>query len=183
MKLSEIFTNGYNTDKHDLGYIDNLYDEFFYEYRNKPITMLEIGVQSGGSIHLWRDYLTEATIYAGDIIPFPEIPNTISVIGDLYSPETYNKFADGMFDIIVDDGPHTLASFESVIKNYYNKLKKGGYLIVEDIVYSSWVQPLVDVVDESGYSECVVLDMTGLQKTDHLLNLWRFGLFVLKIKK
>jgi hypothetical protein len=46
----------YKTDKYELGYIDNLYTELFDVYKNAPINFLEIGVQNGDSILMWKDY-------------------------------------------------------------------------------------------------------------------------------
>ena len=38
------------------------------------------------------------------------------------------------FDFIIDDGPHTLKSQIKAILYYFPKLKKNGYLIIEDIL-------------------------------------------------
>ena len=38
-----------------------------------------------------------------------------------------------MFDIIIDDGPHTLESQIKFINNYFKKLNKNGKLFIEDV--------------------------------------------------
>jgi len=38
-----------------------------------------------------------------------------------------------LFDIIIDDGPHTLESQIKFINNYFKKLNKNGKLFIEDI--------------------------------------------------
>lgn len=184
-KISDIFDRSkYDTDKDDLGYIDNFYDEFFLKFKDQPINFLEIGVYNGGSIKLWKDYLHEDTqIYAADIEYFDHIPDTFSIIGDMYFSDRYSKFADEYFDIIVDDGPHTFESFVLLMQKYHSKIKKGGTLIVEDVIESSWVKPLVDLSKTFGYSSCEVIDMTGKQKTTGLLDRCKNGLYILNITK
>lgn len=187
MKISNLFLENaqeYDTDKYSLGYLDNFYDDFLVKYENKDISILEIGTWRGGSIKLWRKYFTpNTTIYAGDIVSFDSIPGTIPVIGDLYSDKIISNFEDNLFDIIVDDGPHTLESFSTLVYKYHSKLKDGGYLIIEDVKEESYIPTLVNLILKVGYVECDIIDMAGKQKTEVLLNQWKNGLFILKIKK
>ena len=184
-KVSDIFNNGnYNTDKGDLGYIENFYDNFFLKFANKTIKFIEIGVYNGGSIKLWRDYLnSESEIYASDINYFEHIEGTYSVIGDMYSDDQVAKFADEHFDLIIDDGPHTFESFVILMQKYFSKLKTGGSLVIEDIINPSWVSPLADLSKSLGYSLCEIVDMTNKQKTPELLDRWKGGLYILNITK
>ena len=184
-KVSDIFNNGnYDTDKNDLGYIENFYDNFFLKFANKTINFIEIGVYNGGSIKLWRDYLhPESEIYASDINYFEHVEGTYSVIGDMYSDDQVAKFADEYFDLIIDDGPHTFESFVLLMQKYFSKLKSGGSLVIEDIINPSWVNPLSDLSKSLGYSVCEVVDMTNKQKTPELLNRWKGGLYILNITK
>ena len=176
--------NKYSTDKYDLGYLDNFYEDTLKKYKNSPINMLEIGVKSGGSIKLWKDYFhPETNIYAADINYFEHVPGTYSIIGDAYSKEQISKLSDGYFDLIIDDGPHSFDSFVILIQRYFSKLKTGGTLIIEDIIVSSWVEPLVELSESLGYSYCEIIDMTGKQKTQDLLESWKNGLYILKITK
>lgn len=176
--------NKYTTDKNDLGYIDNFYEEFLGELREIPIIMLEIGVDFGGSTRLWKDYIHEdSTIYAGDVKYFQPIEGVISILGDMYSDTEVSKFPDDYFDLIIDDGPHTFESFTTLQQKYFSKIKPGGKLVIEDIIDSSWVTPLVELSKSLGYSSCEVVDMTGKQKTPQLLERWSNGLYILSIVK
>ena len=183
--LSEMFDpQKYNTDKDDLGYLDSFYDEFFKELKNTPINMMEIGVYGGGSIYLWKDYLhSDSKIYAADINYFEHIEGTTSIIGDMYTNEQSSNFENDYFDVIIDDGPHTFESFVLLMQKYFSKLKKGGTLIIENIILSSWVESLTQLSLSLGYSTCKVIDMTGKQKTQELLDSWKNGLYILKIQK
>ena len=184
-KLSDIFDiQKYNTDKNDLGYLENFYDDFLIKFKEHPINFMEIGVYNGGSIKLWKDYLhKDSIIYASDINYFEHINGTYSLIGDMYSNEQVSKFSDEYFDVIIDDGPHSFESFVVLMQKYFPKIKKGGNLIIEDVIDSNWVEPLVKLSYSLGYSDCEIIDMTRKQKTNELLERWKNGLYILKIKK
>lgn len=183
--LSDIFDKQkYDTDKDDLGYIDNFYNELFLKVKDFPINFLEIGVYRGGSVKLWKDYLhIDSKIHAADVNYFEHLSGTHSIIGDMYSDEQVSKFSDEYFDLIIDDGPHTFESFVLLMQKYFSKIKKGGTLIIEDIINTSWVKPLFELSYSLGYSKCEIIDMTGKQKTDDLLNRWKDGLYLLNITK
>ena len=37
------------------------YDRILSEYRHKPLCMLEIGIQNGGSLEIWSKYFTNVS--------------------------------------------------------------------------------------------------------------------------
>ena len=55
------------TDKYDLGYVDEFYNKFFEPRRYSVQSLLEVGIAYGGSLLLWRDYFPNATIMGIDI--------------------------------------------------------------------------------------------------------------------
>jgi cephalosporin hydroxylase len=130
---------GYKEKCHELA---ELYDYILSDLRDKEIHLLEIGIAWGGSIKMWSEYFKNGKIYGIDNVPFlqqinrPFTDDRITALwGDAYSSEftDYLTGEDLKFDIILDDGPHTLASQEWFIDNFINFVKPGGYLIVEDI--------------------------------------------------
>ncbi len=60
-------------------------------------------------------------------------PNVRISIGDAYSKLFSEKITEG-FDIIIDDGPHTLKTQKIALELYLPKLKPDGIFIVEDIL-------------------------------------------------
>lgn len=81
----------------------------------KEFRMLEIGVQSGGSVRVWKNYFSDRKFYyvGMDIDPAckrSEVPseNIFVEIGDQSDPRTLKKICreHGPFDFIVDDGGH-----------------------------------------------------------------------------
>lgn len=126
----------YLTDKGDVhNYINGYYSTEFTDIKEKPINILEIGIAQSGSLKLWRDWFTNANIYAieYDRNLYKEIPGVGLIIADGYSEDTIKLFDGIEFDYIIDDGPHTIQSQIYSVKNWVNKLKIGGKLIVEDI--------------------------------------------------
>jgi cephalosporin hydroxylase len=135
----------YATDKNCLhSYVDNVYEEIFEEYRYSADKLLEIGVENGGSMLMWREYFIKASITGIDIKPCPQVENRdrIEFINkDAYNIELVDQLPDN-FDIIIDDGPHTLESMTFVIKEYINKIKENGILVIEDIQDFNWTNIL-----------------------------------------
>ena len=117
----------------------DVYDRYFNQYRNKKITIVEIGVYQGGSLQMWRKYFgPEATIWGIDIDPRCkqlEDENTHILIGSQENPHFLRSIVDkiGPIDILIDDGGHTqdqqIVSFEEL----YKHIKIGGLYLCEDV--------------------------------------------------
>ena len=90
----------------------NVYDKLFNKYRNKKITFVEVGVFSGGSLFMWKDYFgKDARIIGIDINPEAEKwkDHGFEIFIGSQSKEKfwkdfYNKV--GKIDILLDDGGH-----------------------------------------------------------------------------
>lgn len=126
------------TDKEHLHhYVSEFYENAFAPFQDKPINFLEIGFAGGASLKLWRDYFSQANIYAIDhhhkLHPSIEtyLPRLNLRFENAYSSECAAALPD--FDIIIDDGPHTPESQVQCLEFYLDKLKVGGMLIIEDI--------------------------------------------------
>ena len=138
--LIEIQSNcKFDTDKNTRHSYLSHYDKLFLSFKNKKIKLLEIGISTGVSIMLWNKYFTDCTIFCIDLditnIKYDEIfnSNNIYVIPKNFDTITENFFGDILFDIIVDDGSHTLEHQLKSIDIFRKKLNVGGILIVEDI--------------------------------------------------
>ena len=101
------------SDKWSL-YLDE-YERLFAPHRNKPIHLLEIGVQNGGSLEIWAKYFPQAQQIVGcDINPACAQlsytnPTVNVVVGDVNKDDTLAqvfKHAE-QYDIVIDDGSHT----------------------------------------------------------------------------
>lgn len=107
----------------------------------KNLVVLEIGVYSGGSLEMWRDYFgSEATIYGVDIeaaCRTYESPGTHILIGDQADPSFWRRvLADGTLpppDIVIDDGGHTPEQQRVTMEELLPRMRPGGVYLCEDI--------------------------------------------------
>ena len=124
----------------------NEYDRTFSEYRNKPVRLLEVGIQNGGSLEIWAQYFLNARKIIGcDINPkcaeLEYEDRRISVIvGDITSENVEKAVSQQSleFDIIIDDGSHRSGDIVKTFARYYPYLTDGGVYIVEDLHCSYW---------------------------------------------
>lgn len=114
------------------------YDRLFSHFRGKPITFLEIGVQNGGSMLLWRDYFGEqATILGADVDPTCRAMEDHGFeiwIGDQADPTFWTDFKvkHPKVDIILDDGGHTMQQQLVTLECLFPTVSNGGFYVVED---------------------------------------------------
>jgi cephalosporin hydroxylase len=123
-----------------------IYDQLFFRFRKpgRPITLLEIGVQNGGSLEIWKKYLpVNSRIYGIDIdekcsdLKFSK--NINFYLGSAVDNDFINKtFRDIEFDVILDDGSHICSETIKTFVNMFPKIKYGGMYIVEDMHTSYW---------------------------------------------
>jgi hypothetical protein len=57
--------------------------------------------------------------------------------------------SDTVFDVIVDDGPHTLQSMITCVSEYSKLLSDKGILVVEDIQEFGWIDRLKAAVPDN----------------------------------
>ncbi|HZR66242.1 MAG TPA: hypothetical protein VFA85_13920 [Terriglobales bacterium] len=139
MRSKQLNLTLYETDKVKHGYL-NTYDLVLEPWVNKEIRLLEIGVRSGGSLRLWRDYFPRGTIIGIDrSLPRNFVPGERIFIfqGDQsdtrFLSQVANKIAPEGFDIIIDDASHigelTKIAFWHLFEHH---LKPGGLYAIED---------------------------------------------------
>lgn len=144
MNLIEFYkVTGEQSDKGTVHcYISEWYNNEFTPVRFEKLKILEIGINKGDSLILWRDWFVNSNIYGidnGDEMTdeYFNIVNRISNVniqyGDAYTIETVSLYENDFFDYIIDDGPHTLSSHLKCVELWFPKLKSGGKLIIEDI--------------------------------------------------
>ena len=140
MKLKEIVEK-YNltTDKGTTHcYIDNFYEDAFSKYKEKEISLLELGVNNGDSLKLWKEYFTNSIAIVGveylASLVRDEFKNIEGVT--IHFENAYNKNITSklqQFDIIVDDCAHYVDSQIEALDIYLPLLKEGGIYVIEDI--------------------------------------------------
>lgn len=130
--------SSYDTDKSEL-YLARYMREFGHLF-TENIALLELGIQRGGSMYLWRDLFPNGQIVGLDLNPIPiqddsgrlhiyqgfqQDPNVLDRIAAEVAP-------DG-FDIVIDDASHlgqyTRDSFWHLFRRH---LKPGGIYVIDD---------------------------------------------------
>lgn len=187
MNLYEtMLKNNHETDKYNLGYFDAFYDQLFSKIKG-PVNLLEIGIYDGASIKLWKNFFDSSSNIYGMDVNFSKnlelYDRIVQIVGDAYTKEKANYFNDNYLDIIIDDGPHTLESFISLIELYFDKLKEGGLLIIEDIININWTPLLIECGTKKGFKKYTKYDMRNKQKIEYLNDMWKNGLDVLIFNK
>lgn len=158
MSLKDIVDNS-RTDK-NRGYVGmyghsylELYETLLNSKKQTAKNVLEIGIDKGGSIKLWHDYFPNANIYGLDIThnenvvqEFKDISRVILYTNSNAYDEDFFKeklLTKGVkFDVLLDDGPHTLESMEIFVKMYSQLLEEDGILIIEDLQKVEWLEEL-----------------------------------------
>ena len=122
------------------------YDRLFSIYRHKPVRILEIGIQNGGSLEIWSKYFLQANTLIGcdinvDCAKLTYDDSRIKVvIGNANNDATETKILthSPSFDLIIDDGSHTSSDIVKSFARYFCRLNQGGLYITEDLHCSYW---------------------------------------------
>lgn len=146
MSLRDIFyTLPKFSDKWDR-YFD-VYDRHLTKFKGKNITLVEIGVQNGGSIDMWSKFLgPESKIIGIDVDPKCadlkyDNPNIKIIIGDQASPEFWDSILPdiGQIDVLIDDGGHDMDQQTVTFEKTFPKVNPvDGVFICEDCHTSYW---------------------------------------------
>jgi hypothetical protein len=121
-----------------------IYERHFSKFRNQSISLLEFGVLHGGSLQMWKYYFgRQAKIYGADINPrCAELAeDQISILlADQESRESLRNICSTLppFDIIIDDGGHTMLQQVTTFEEMWGRLKSGGIYLIEDMHTSYW---------------------------------------------
>lgn len=124
------------------------YDRLFDDYRDKPVRLLEIGIQNGGSLEIWSTYFSNASALIGcDINPdcarlSYDDPCIGVIVGDANAPEVRERVfqRSPQFDIIIDDGSHLSSDIIKSFALYFPHVVEDGVFIAEDLHCSYWGQ-------------------------------------------
>lgn len=128
----------------------DVYETYFHKFVGKSPVVVEVGVQSGGSLQLWRKYFGEgAQLWGIDIDPNVATlqgnydSNTHLVIGDQADPQFWNTLLQRVpqIDIFIDDGGHLSHQQRTTFECVFPHLRNGGVFLCEDThaSYMPWL--------------------------------------------
>jgi demethylmacrocin O-methyltransferase len=115
-----------------------VYERFFLPMRTRPIRILEIGIDQGGSLLMWSDYFPNAEIFGIDILDCSsmETDRVRTFVADQSKREQLGAFLakyPGPYDIVLDDGGHSMEQQQVSLGFLFPHVRPGGYYVVEDV--------------------------------------------------
>jgi O-antigen biosynthesis protein len=122
------------------------YDRIFGEFSERPVRLLEFGVQNGGSLEIWCKFFPNAERVIGcDIDPncarlLYDDPRIRLVVADANTDPAEQQISaySSSLDIIIDDGSHRSEEIIATFSRYFKHLDYNGLYIVEDLHCSYW---------------------------------------------
>lgn len=115
-----------------------VYDRLFAPYRDRPVTFVEIGILSGGSLFMWRDFFAPGSRIVGidlnpDAVRWRDHGFEI-LIGSQSDPDFWARALNtiGPIDIVLDDGGHRFDQQIITCESALPGIRDGGLLVVED---------------------------------------------------
>jgi hypothetical protein len=135
--LQDFIANGGRSIHKWVDYFE-VYHRAFAPYRGMDITFLEIGVQNGGSLQMWRRYFgPKARIIGMDVDPNCKALEKDGFeiwIGDQADPAFWNTFceANPRLDVVLDDGGHTMNQQITTFNALFPALRERGCYLCED---------------------------------------------------
>lgn len=136
MNLQEL-ANKHETDKEKLHGYMQCYEDMLNPIRESAESILEIGIATGASLRMWKEYFPNATIHGIDIINGCSILKEDRVkihIGNQTDDVFLARFMhDKWFDLIVDDGSHLVSDIRGTADILAERLNTGCYYIIEDM--------------------------------------------------
>jgi len=149
----------HSTDKTVDHKFTDWYDSRLNHMRERVMNVLEVGVFYAQSLRMWTEYFSNANIYGIDIEDRRLLAQERMFIeqGDQTNiPFIQSVFGDIKFDLIIDDGGHTMFQQQTTLVNIFDRLNSGGVYILEDLHTSlhhpnkqaTTLQLLQDIIDE-----------------------------------
>ncbi len=116
-----------------------IYHRHFSKFVGRDVTVLEIGVYSGGSLDMWRHYFgPQCRIYGVDIeeaCKVYENEHTRVVVGDQGDRSFWRAFKQRVpyVDVLIDDGGHKTEQQIVTLEEMLPHLRPGGVFLCEDL--------------------------------------------------
>ena len=162
---------GFETDKVNHGFM-KVYNPLFLSMENVN-KVLEIGIYEGGSLKMLSHFFKDAIIHGIDILDKNYL-DTDKIKTHIYNQEIKEDLNDfiekngGEFDLIIDDGGHTMKQQQVSFGVLFRHLKSGGVYILEDLHTSKLNQFILEDDKITSLDMLNELKETGVISSNHI---------------
>ena len=179
----------------------DVYHRHFERFRGSEVHILEIGIYSGGSLDMWREYFEpRCHVYGVDIheecVRYVD-ESTSVFIGDQADRDFWRRGRRDVpkLDIVVDDGGHQPHQQATSLEELLPHLQPGGVYVVEDLHsaenrFAAYMTGLVDalsayrgVTDHANPERREVSDATGFQSAIDSIHVYPYVAVIEKRRK
>lgn len=140
------------TDKADFHRFTDFYEKFFSPIRDQRVRILEVGIWFGSSLKMLKEYFPSGYITGLDNEDkWLLTEGRIQILqGDQANREDLGRaVGQSLYDIIIDDGGHTMAQQQISFGFLFPNVVPGGIYIIEDLhtsfspigVAGGWQEP------------------------------------------
>jgi SAM-dependent methyltransferase len=172
-----------------------IYDSELQGWQGKQVSLLEIGVQNGGSMQVWAEYFAPDSDLIGldidaRILDLKHPGNVSLCVADAtVEDDLARALGDRTFDVIIDDGSHHSDHIRASFCHLFSRLNKGGRYVVEDLHCAYWpklggglrsnssaIEFFKSLIDIVNFDHLTDPESLGLEIDEELLFLLRTGL-------
>lgn len=165
-----------------LHYFD-IYHRYFQKFVGREVHVLEIGIYSGGSLEMWKEYFgPKCQMYGVDIeaaCKSYEDERTKIMIGDQGDRAFWKHFKEIVpkIDVVIDDGGHLPEQQIATLEELLPYMQPGGVFLCEDIhgihhKFSAYLYGLSDRLNEYAVTaDGSAVDPTEFQRSIHAVHL------------
>ena len=131
------------------------YHRHLQKFVGRPVTVVEVGIYSGGSLPMWRHYFGQGCrVHGVDIqeeCKVYEDSQTTIHIGDQADRGFWRRFRESVpsVDVLIDDGGHQAEQQMVTLEEMLPHLRPGGVYLCEDVhgignPFAAFVHALAD---------------------------------------
>lgn len=162
------------SDKGSMHSYIEFYEKYFEPLRSN-VSLLEIGMMTGGSMHLWQQYFDQYRLVGMDISPAwntqrdfqvsiendPDITLLFGVNSrDSNIPQ---QVKDQKFNFVIDDGDHSAVAQMETFENYWPLVSDKGVYFIEDVVGPVQIQTLKNFLENYSRKYSIELNIFHYQ--------------------
>lgn len=160
-RLKEIFDNDLTLGSDKWEPYFEIYEKHFSKFIDKSPVVVEVGVQGGGSIQMWKKFFGKDSKVIGIDID-PKVMSHAShyedgiklCLGDQGNPEFWDNFLreNPKIDVFIDDGGHTMYQQKLTFLKVFPHISENGVFLCEDTHTCYDVNPHTPITDSGIYN-------------------------------